>query len=123
MIHTITIQPFNCPVTVATTREAYCDFFPMTHADIAGCDALCQEFSDKDGNTGFGLLLLKRWDSEIVHHECLHLVHMVMEAHGLAVDGGRSSSEMQCYLQTHIVKQVKEVCYAKKKPQKKKAKA
>ena len=115
MRHLIVVQPFNCPVTVCTDRESYCDHFPVTMEGIAGADGLCQEFVDKNGNTGFGLLILKKYDEDIVHHETLHLVHMVMEAHGVTVNGTIASSEVQCYLQTHIVEEIKEVCYGKKR--------
>lgn len=75
---------------------------------MEGASAFVLDFTCTDGDHVFAVYIPLGGSVTILMHESLHLAHFILEKYGVTVDESPSSSESQCYTQTHIYKLIKE---------------
>ncbi len=110
----IKVEPFDASVLIFTTKKGFINHLGESVRDLTlGSDGLCIEMKPEDGDGGhfFALMIPPEHDCEIVNHEALHLAHMILEYHGIEINASMSCSELQCYMQSHITRQIREKVY------------
>lgn len=109
----IVVQPFDATIMVFNTKKSFNKYIPDTC--LEGADGFCCELRNQEtGGNSFGVLVPKDYNEEVVNHEALHLVHMLLDYHGIAVSGSMDSSELQCYMQAHVVREIQKAFFKNK---------
>lgn len=110
-------KPFEAPVIVMKDRVEFDELCTLLTGGVieSTADGLCVVVDTDQFGYLHLMLLTEKYDAQVVWHECLHMTHFIMQYVGIDIDGERSSSELQCYLQGYLVDQIKENLYPKKK--------
>ena len=107
----IVIEPFGTVVHVCLSKKDLKKNFGKDLDHWVDAEGYAAELTSDSGNKLLLIYLPNGYNEEVLWHECLHMTHFIMKYHGIDVDESVSSSETQCYLQAHIVDQVKRKCY------------
>lgn len=110
----IKVEPFDAAIHVFRGKKSFIKAFPEIEEDLLAAEGMCCEFKTPSGAPCFAMLLPKDYSSEVINHESLHLVHMLLDYHGITVDETMNSSELQCYMQSHVVREVENALYKRR---------
>ncbi len=107
----IRIEPFDAPIHVFKGHKSFIKSFPEVADSLEATNGMCAEFKTESGAPCFAMMFPEEYNSEVINHEALHLVHMLLDYHGCGVNETIPNSELQCYLQSHIVREIKKALF------------
>lgn len=109
----VTADPFNFQIYIWNGEEGFKTGVKEIYGidvDTAGCSGYAMHLTQaSSGESGFVAMLPEEWSESTTWHEALHICWFILDECLVKIDA--DNHEIQCYLQEHLVDQIRTKVY------------
>lgn len=113
MRRTVFVEPFGATFIVVLGEKALNKLFRQMKLppDNDPARGAVYRFTEDEGHQSLVMHLPEKRDEEVLWHEALHMSTALMDIYGVEIS--HQNDEVLAYLQSHIVREIDRLAYAK----------